>query len=98
MAFRRFLVWILVGFILSFIESFFVSRILIVVLTIFLALKENEPWWPILFFGLFDDLLLVEPLGKGVFIYLFLALIVKLVMKIFGLGKSVQMKVTGVTS
>lgn len=91
---KKFFFWLLLGLTLSFIQSFYLSRLLVSFWVVALSWREDEPWWLILAVGVFDDLLLLEPVGKGVLIYLGLSLVVKWLKGLLGLGKEVNVKVS----
>ena len=95
MNWKKFFFWVLLGLTFSFIQSFSLSRLLVALWVVVLSWKENEPWWLILAVGVFDDLLLLEPIGKGVLYYLALSLVVKWLKRLLGLGKKVRVKVNG---
>jgi len=90
---KRFLLWLLSGLALSFIQSFYLSHLLVGFWVIILSWREEEPWWLILVVGVFDDLLQLEPVGKGVLIYLGLSLGVIWLKRLLGLGKKISVKV-----
>ena len=102
MTWKRGVAWGLIGLTLIFIQSFFLFRWLGLSWTIIFIWMEDsrspkqgpvQPEWLILFIGLVDDLFLMEPFGKGVLIYLAAALVIRIIKKIMGLGKSVKIKV-----
>ena len=95
MDWKKGVVWVVFGLALSFTQAFFISRWLVGLWVIILSWREEEPWWPILAVGTFDDILLLEPVGKGVIFYLVLSLITKWLKRFLGLGKNVRVKVGG---
>jgi len=92
MGLKRFLFWVLLGLSLSFLQSFYLSRLLVSFWVIVLSWREDEPWWLILVVGGFDDLLMLEPVGKGALIYLALSLAVKWLRRVLGIGKGLGLK------
>ena len=86
MSWKKGIAWVSLGFLLVFIDSIFIQRWLGLIWAAVLGWREREPWRPILIVGLVSDLFLLEPLGKGVLIYLGIVLIVKWLRKIFAIG------------
>jgi len=86
MSWKKRIIWSSLGFLLVFIDSFFIQRWLGLIWAAVLGWREREPWWLILVVGLISDLFLLEPLGKGVLIYLGIILVVKWLRKIFAIG------------
>ena len=86
MSWKKGIAWVSLGFLLVFIDSIFIQRWLGLIWAAVLGWRERESWWLILVVGLISDLFLLEPLGKGVLIYLGIVLIVKWLRKIFAIG------------
>jgi len=86
MTWRKGIIWGLLGFLLVFIDSIFIQRWLGLAWAAVLGWRERDPWRLILIIGLASDLFLLEPLGKGVLIYLGIVLAIKWLRKIFAIG------------
>jgi hypothetical protein len=93
MGWKKTAVWVGIGLGLVFIQSFWLVSWLTWLWAIVLSWRQDEPWLLILAVGLATDLFLLQPLGQTVLIIIGISLITKWLKRIFGLGKSVQVKV-----
>jgi len=86
--------WFLTAVILSFVQSLFLSRLLVLILVIILVWKKDD-FWPdtsglIFAVAIVDDLFLAKTLGTGFFIYLLTAAAVKGIKKVFGMRREIK--------
>jgi len=95
MDWKKKLFWTVTGLLLVFFQSFFIINWPAFLWVVLLTWIKPDPWWIVFAIGLVNDLLLVNPSGKSVLIYLGLSLIVIWVKRIFGLGQKLEVKVNG---